>query len=243
MAAVRAVISLISAIGVVAVAGSGCSSGESSGAQASAAASAPSESADASTTPASPSGAAAFDGETVSGAAYRFVLPSAPGYLLDSDTVRASDGMHQRRWRHALNPRGPFCLIQAVEQPNYTPAFPESSIALWEATQKSGDRVVRNEEMSSVPTGAVAGVDQEMTTTVRLEDDTRVPTRIRQRDFITPRKTLITLITAGPENEFDRCHLGAVYDTFVPTGTEAPTDPPQPSPVPGASGSPSTVAG
>jgi hypothetical protein len=170
--------------------------------------------------------------------AYRFVLPAEPAYVLDSDSVRAENGMHQRRWRWAVAPKGPFCMIQAVEQPNFTPAFPDTSLALFESTAQAGDIIVRNEALAKAPPGAVAGVAQEMTTTVRLTDGSRVAGRIFQRDLLTPGKTLLTLITAAPEDMVDTCGVRAVLETLVPTGREAPTDPPRPPPVPAGSATP-----
>lgn len=188
---------------------------------------------------------AGYDGTVTSGAALRFSLPASPRFILDVDRVRSQDGTHTRRWRHAVAPAGPFCMIETVEQPQFSQPFPQTAIAMWNATLEAGDTPVRNEVMTDVPHGATSGVDQEITSSVQLAGGTRVAARIRSRSLITPGETVITLITSGPIASFETCHLNAVFDTFEPTGQEAPVDPPVPPtpPPPTPSGSPSRSAG
>ena len=45
--------------------------------------------------------------------------------------VTTDGGGTERRWRYALTPSGPFCVVVATEQPRFTGRFPESALALF----------------------------------------------------------------------------------------------------------------
>ncbi len=174
-------------------------------------------------------------GTEVRGAAYRFVLPADPAYVLFDEYVRSEDGQHGRRWRWSPTGEAPFCYVHAVEQPNYTAEFPQSSIDIFESREGPRDRVMRNEVVDPPPSGASAAVAQEMSSDVTLDDGTPIVLRGVIREQLTPGRTLLQLISSAPEEMLDTCGIVALADSFVPTGSEAPTDPPQPSTLPSPS--------
>lgn len=175
------------------------------------------------------------DGIEVRGAAYRLVLPADPPYALFDEYVRAEDGQHGRRWRWSPTGEAPFCYVHAVEQPNYTAEFPQTAIDTFEAGKGPDDTVLRNEVLDPPPSGADAAVAQEMSSDLALQDGTPVVVRGVIREQLTPGRTLLQLITSAPEDLLQQCALEDIADSFVPTGAEAPTDPPQPSFTPSAS--------
>ncbi len=191
-------------------------------------------SANASTTP--PDGTAP-SGSEIRGAAYRFQLPQDPAYTLFDEYVRAQDGQHGRRWRWSPSGEAPFCYVHAVEQPNYTAEFPQSSIDLFQARKSPNDTVLRNEVVDPPPAGAAAAVAQEMSSQMTLDDGTPVVLRGVIREQLTPGGTLLQLISSAPEELLQTCRIADIADSFAPTGGEAPTDPPQPAPPPGTSSS------
>jgi hypothetical protein len=174
--------------------------------------------------PAGSDGAAATSMSPVAGGtAYTFALPSDMVFSSDSERT-TKDGAVERRWRHAVRPAGPFCTVVAVEQPNFTQRFPESVLAVFEATNQGGDHVVRNVAIPPV-TGAVGGVDQESTFTARLDDGTSTAARLFQRQYLTSGRTLVSVSAAGPQDQVEACRLATIVSSLELTGRELSTAP------------------
>jgi hypothetical protein len=171
-------------------------------------------------------------GEVVSGSAYRIRIPTAPAYLLDQDEVRADDGAHLRRWRHAVTATGPFCVVIATEQPHFTGDFPGASIALLQAEKGPKDTIVKNAVVTPAPSGVLGAVDQEETFVSTLDDGSTVNARLFGRDVLTPGRTLVSVTASGPDDGGQACASKAIVASLELTGAEAPTDPATPSPIP-----------
>jgi hypothetical protein len=152
--------------------------------------------------------------------------------VLYDEYVRTQDGQHGRRWRWSPNGKAPYCYLHAVEQPNYNVEFPRSSITLFESGKAPGDTILRNEVLDPPPAGATAAVAQELATSIRLTDGSTVRTRGIIREQRTPGHTLLQFVLSAPEDLVQTCQITRIADSFVPTGNEAPTNPPSPSPIP-----------
>ncbi len=113
---------------------------------------------------------------------------------------------------------GPYCFVTASEQPRFDGDFPGSTQAIFAGR---GDRtVLRNDVITPAPRGTVAGLDQQATLTVALDAGRTVPTRLVQRAYLTPGRTLIQLSVAGPQDQAATCQLDAVAGSLRTTGTE-----------------------
>lgn len=218
-------------LAVVGLTCAACSAGSSGGTTEPAATQNPSDGAS-STAPEAPSssGAAGAAGGEILGAAYRFTMPSDPPFAKVDEYVRAADGQHGMKWRWSPDGQSPYCYLHTVEQPNFPADFPRSAIGLFEASATSGDEILRNEVLSTPPPGAAAAVAQEMRSEVQAADGQRVVIRSIIREQLTAGGTLLQFISSAPEDRVESCHLTEMADSFIPTGREAPTDPPPPSP-------------
>jgi hypothetical protein len=162
-------------------------------------------------------------GTTAGGTAYQFALPREPQFTAEAPQT-TKGGAVERRWRHAVRPAGPFCTVVAVEQPHFTQQFPESVLAVFEATNQGGDHVVRNAAVAPV-TGAIGGVEQESTFTARLDDGSSTPARLFQRQYLTPGRTLVSVSAAGPQDQVEACRLTDIVNSLEVTGAELGTSP------------------
>ncbi|HEX2805582.1 MAG TPA: hypothetical protein VHN80_05380 [Kineosporiaceae bacterium] len=171
-----------------------------------------------STAAASNGGGSGSTGRTTGGTAYQFALPQELPFTADAPQ-RTKGGAVERRWRHAVHPAGPFCTVVGVEQPHFTQRFPESVLAVFEATNQGGDHVVRNAAVPPVA-GAIGGVEQESTFTATLDDGSSTPARLFQRQYLTPGRTLVSISAAGPQDQVETCRLAAIVGSLEVTGTE-----------------------
>jgi len=228
-------ISLLSALLVTTSACSGASGNEASGVKDAT----PTNSASSSTsiTGAAVTMPAGF--ATASGTAYQFGLPSNLKFVANDGTV-TDDGGLMRRWRYAITPSGPFCIIVGVEQAQFTGQFPASVLALFDAKTQPDQKTLRNAVMTPVPAGTIGGVDQESTFTGSLDDGTTFPAHLYQRKYLTTDRSLIALTVAGPESHRAECQLSMIINTFSATGRQFTGATPKPSsttsgiPAPGA---------
>ena len=166
----------------------------------------------------------------VSGTAYTFGLPATVPFLADQPIV-TDDGGLETRWRYAVKPNGPFCVVVATEQARFSGQFPQSALALFASNSQPDQKTVRNAEMKPAPAGAVSGVDQESTFTGTLDDGTTFPSHLYQRKFLTPGGSLIALTVGGPEDQASACRLKDIVASFSATGHEftgATATPPAP---------------
>src|SRR4051794_8336604 len=97
-------------LGVLSVAG--CSGSSGNGGDGQARSTAP-----ASPVPASPASPAAIPAgfTTITGATYQFGVPAALSFAVDSERVTDEGGLI-KRWRYAITPKGPFCVVVTTEQ-------------------------------------------------------------------------------------------------------------------------------
>lgn len=156
---------------------------------------------------------------TVKGTAYQFGLPTALNFVPEAPLTTADGGV-ERRWRHAIAPNGPFCVVVAVEQANFTGDFPQSVVALFDAKTQPDQTTIVNKVMSPAPAGAVGGVDQESTFTGTLSDGSTFPSHLYQRKYLTPGRSLVALTVGGPEDQAATCRLPEIITSFSATGQE-----------------------
>lgn len=167
---------------------------------------------------------------TLKGESYQFGLPATVPFLKDSSVVTADGGL-ETRWRYAIEPNGPFCVVVAVEQAEFDGEFPASVVALFASNSQPDQKTLRNQEMSPAPAGTVGGVDQESTFTGKLDDGTTFPSHLYQRKYLTPGGSLIALTVAGPQAQAEQCRLPEIIKSFSASGKEftgatpAPTQP------------------
>jgi hypothetical protein len=209
-------------IGVIAMVAAGCSGGDDTPPAASptTSASAPAANPTPSAAPASPAPLPA--GFTrVSGTAFQFGLPAALKFVADGRTV-TENGALERRWRYAVTPSGPFCVVVSVEQPRFTGQFPESVLQLFDAKTQPGQHTLRNATMQPAPPGTIGGVDQESTFTGTTDDGATFPSHLYQRKFLTPGQSLIALTVAGPQAQVGLCRYQEIIGTFSASGREFP---------------------
>ncbi len=196
--------------------------------------------------PTESAGAAAATGpvpagfEPITGTALRFALPASPVFTADATTV-TEDGQLVRRWRHAITPKGPFCLVETVEQAHFAGAFPASVVELFAAGEQLDQHTLLNRVMTPAPPGTLGGVDQESTFTGRLDDGTPFPAHFYQRKYLTAGHTLITLVAAGPQDHSEQCRLPSIIAGLAATGQEFAGAAPDPSPTRRPTGPPPTA--
>jgi hypothetical protein len=164
----------------------------------------------------------------VTGATYRFGLPAAVSFAVDSERVTDEGGL-VKRWRYAVTPSGPFCVVVATEQANFTGQFPESVVQLFAANTQPEQQTLRNEVMRPNPPGTIGGVDQESTFTGTSDDGSTFPSHLYQRKFLTPGRSLIALTVGGPEANSAECQYSAIIRSFSVTGREVVPATPGPS--------------
>jgi hypothetical protein len=174
----------------------------------------------------------------ISGTTYEFGLPNNPAYVEDDQRV-GPGGSLQMRWRYALTPTGPSCLVLAVEQKNYTGDFPDSSIKQFADADQPEQHTIRNELLKPTPRGASGALNQESTYTSTMSDGRSIPSRLYQRVYLTPGNSLVQFLVGGPDNQAGACHYTDILATFVLTGREftgatapsiSPNTPSAPSP-------------
>jgi hypothetical protein len=168
----------------------------------------------------------------ISGLSYEFGLPNSPVYVQDSQIVGVG-GSLESRWRYGVTASGPFCLVLAIEQKNYTGDFPTSSEQLFANAGQPNQHTVRNEVLTPTPSGAAAALNQESTFTSTLSNGKSMPSHLYQRVYLTPGHSLIQFLVGGPEAQSSSCHYTDILATFSLTGQEfigATPPPPTPSP-------------
>ena len=146
------------------------------------------------------------------GAGYQFGLPTAVNFVADS--TQSTDNGLVKRWRYAVTPKGPFCVVVTTEQANFDGQFPESVVQLFAANTQPDQQTVRNEVMRPNPPGTIGGVDQESTFTGKLDDGTTFRSHLYQRKYLTPKRSLIALTVGGPEANSAQCQYAAIIKTF-----------------------------
>jgi hypothetical protein len=164
--------------------------------------------------------AAPATGTLLQGKAFRFRLPAGMTFTPYADSTSPS-GARLRKWRYPIRPGGPFCLVNAAEQANFTGSYPASSIALFEADKRPGDVIVRNAVVNPPMAGASGEVAQENTFSTTLDDGTKVAERQVVRDVLTTGHTLVDLWVAGPDRAPDTCQIRSIAASFELTGQEA----------------------
>lgn len=152
------------------------------------------------------------------GTSYRIRLPEQPAFEPEGEQLEA--GSSVRRWRHAVRPEGPFCIVIASEQGNFDGTFPESVISLFDVPQQPGQKNLRNRSIDPAPAGTDGGVEQESTFTGSLADGSTFPAHLYQRAYLTPGKTLVKVGAAGPEDQIAACGLAQVVASLQVTGSE-----------------------
>ena len=166
--------------------------------------------------------------ETVTGATYRFGLPTGVNFVADSERVTDAGGL-VKRWRYAVHPNGPYCVVVATEQANFDGQFPESVIQLFAANTQPEQHTLRNEVLRPNPPGTIGGVDQESTFLGKLDDGSTFPSHLYQRKYLTPGHSLIALTVGGPEANSAECQYAKIIGTFAANGREFSPMTPGPS--------------
>jgi hypothetical protein len=166
--------------------------------------------------------------QTVTGATYQFGLPTTVTFAVDSERVTDEGGL-VKRWRYAVTPTGPYCVVVATEQANFNGQFPESVVQLFAANTQPEQHTLRNEVMRPNPPGTIGGVDQESTFLGRLDDGSTFDSHFYQRKYLTPGRSLIALSVGGPEANSAACQYAAIIGSFSATGQEFTPATPGPS--------------
>lgn len=166
--------------------------------------------------------------QTVTGATYRFGLPASVTFEIDSERA-TDDGGLVKRWRYAVTPNGPYCVVVATEQANFAGRFPESVVQVFAANTQPDQHTLRNEVMRPNPPGTIGGVDQESTFLGRLDDGSTFTSHFYQRKYLTPGGSLIALSVGGPEANSASCQYAAIIGSFSAIGRDFTPATPGPS--------------